>query len=229
VPLLIAEFPRWLDYFAQHGPFTKSEQLASHLKTIQLRRGHTSLTTAANDPDFVKALHDTLKAWGLGVRRSNLLNLTEFGPALALAATKLGPLEQLRIDAVDLDVEATIEALWKAIESLGIVRNDALLVSGTKTLHHLLPELVPPMDRAYTQTFFRWHSPQFQYGQRKCFQLAYAALVFVAREVNARQYVGTHPWHSSVSKVLDNGLVGLVRAIEDGVPISADVVAKDDS
>ena len=72
------------------------------------------------------------------------------------------------------------------------------------------------MDRAYTQKFFGWHSPQFQYRQGECFRLAYTALVFVARRTNAAQYVGTHPWHSSVSKVLDNGVVGLVRAIVNG-------------
>lgn len=165
----------------------------------------------------MKALHDTLRAWGLGARGSDLLPLAEFGPALMSASSRLEPLQPLGIDAEDLEVERTIEALWKAIESLGIVRNDALLVAGSKTLHHLLPDLVPPMDRVYTQKFFGWHNPQFQYGQAKCFRLAYAALVLVAHDVKARQYVGTHPWHSSVSKVLDNALVGLVRAIEDGV------------
>lgn len=30
------------------------------------------------------------------------------------------------------------------------------------------------------------------------------------------RYIGAHPWHNSVSKVLDNGLVGLLCAIQDG-------------
>jgi hypothetical protein len=38
-----------------------------------------------------------------------------------------------------------------------------------------------------------------------------------ARDVDPRQYVGAHPWHTSASKVLDNALVGLMRAIGDGV------------
>jgi hypothetical protein len=29
-------------------------------------------------------------------------------------------------------------------------------VPGTKALHHLLPDLVPPMDRAWTGAFFHW-------------------------------------------------------------------------
>jgi hypothetical protein len=92
----------------------------------------------------------------------------------------------------------------------------ALLVSGSKTLHHLLPEIIPPMDRAYTQRFFGWHNSQFQYGQAKCFATAYAALVVTARQAAPRQYVGTSPWNTSVTKGFDNALVGMVRAIEDG-------------
>jgi hypothetical protein len=48
-----------------------------------------------------------------------------------------------------------IEELWQLIDNLGIVENEAKLVSGSKALHHLLPDLVVPMDRAYTQKFFR--------------------------------------------------------------------------
>ena len=216
VPLLIAEFPRWLDYFVEHGPFTRREQLDCHLKAIALRRSHTRAATASEDPDFVMALYDTLGAWGLGSRGSRLRPLTEFGPALQAVSATLEPLESLRIDADDLDVERCTKSVWKAIGSIGVVRNKTLLVAGCKTLHHLLPDLVPPMDRRYTQHFFGWNDHQFQKNQAECFRLAYAALALVARRTNAARYVQTHPWHSSVSKVLDNGLIGLVRAIESG-------------
>jgi len=216
VPLLIAEFPRWLDYFVQRGPFTKPAQLACHLKAMQLRGTHVTVAAAARDPHFVEALYETLKAWGLGSRGSDLRALPEFQAALVAATPSLALLEALQSDAEELDVEQTIKAVWRTIEILGVVGNDAQLVAGTKTLHHLLPELVPPMDRAYTQQFFGWHNPQFQYGQEKCFRLAFAALTLVARETAPRRFVGSHPWHSSVSKVLDNALVGLLRAVEDG-------------
>ena len=75
------------------------------------------------------------------------------------------------------------------------------------------------MDRAYTQTFFGWHAPQFQNHQARCFGLAYKALASVARSVRASKHVETHRWHSSVSKVVDNGLIGFIRAMEDGSAI----------
>ena len=217
LPFLVAKFPRWLDHFVDHGPFTRHEQLACHVNAIALRRQHASVAVAAEDPAFVEALYDTLRAWGVGSRGSVLVPRAEFGPRLRFVSTTLTPLEALSIDADDLDVQNSIESLWSAIESIGVVRNKAPLVAGSKTLHHLLPDLVPPpMDRAYTQTFFGWHAPQFQNDQPQCFTLAYKAMASVARRVHASEYVGTHSWHSSVSKVLDNALVGLVCAILDG-------------
>ena len=219
VPFLVAKFPRWLDHFVQHGPFTRPEQLTCHLEAISLRRQHDSVAAATEDAAFVEALYDTLRAWGVGSRGSILVPLTEFGPRLRSIGATLKPLEPLRIDADDPNIQSSIESLWKAIDSMGVVRNKAPLVAGTKTLHHLLPNLVPPMDRAYTQTFFGWHPPQFQNDQARCFGLAYEALASVARSVRASKHVETHRWHSSVSKVVDNGLVGFIRAMEDGSAI----------
>jgi hypothetical protein len=58
-------------------------------------------------------------------------------------------LEPLAIDGPDLLMNIT-DQLWMVVESLGVVENVAKIVAGTKTLHHLLPDLVVPMDRAWT-------------------------------------------------------------------------------
>ena len=116
---LVAEFPRWLDYFVDHGPFTRPEQLTCHLKAIALRRQHLSAAAASNDSDFVKVLHDTLRAWGVGSRGSNLLPLAEFGPRLLSVSATLKPLEPLRIDADDLDVERHADVLRFLSEAAG--------------------------------------------------------------------------------------------------------------
>ena len=92
---------------------------------------------------------------------------------------------------------------------MDIVTNDAKIVGGTKTLHHLLPELIVPIDRAYTKNFFGWHDPQFQYDQHACFHEAFLAFVTVARSANPRQYV-SKGWNSSLTKVIDNALVGMI-------------------
>jgi len=101
--------------------------------------------------------------------------------------------------------------LWQLIDRLHIVENDTPIVSGTKALHHILPDLVVPMDRAYTQKFFGWHNPQFQYGQGRCFKLAFEGFCHIAANVPLQSYVDTG-WNSSNTKIIDNAVVGFVLA-----------------
>jgi hypothetical protein len=64
VPVLIREFQRWLEYFCQHVPFTKPDQLALHRTTIERRKSHASVSAAIADSVFVESLYQTLEAWG---------------------------------------------------------------------------------------------------------------------------------------------------------------------
>lgn len=216
VPLLTRHFPRWLEYFVAHGPFKKPDQLGLHQQSIRMRCAHASVVAALRDDAFLRSVYDTLRAWGIGSRRSHLKPPADFCNALRRSGPRLSRLETLAIDDPSLDVDGTIGHIWSIVDELGIVGNDARLVAGTKAIHHILPDLVPPMDRAYTQRFFGWNNPQFQYGQEACFRVAFGALASVARDVKPRQFVGSHPWHTSPNKVIDNAVVGLLRAAQDG-------------
>lgn len=153
-------------------------------------------------------LHRTLGAWGIGNRASRLAPMEEFQSRLQACVPLIAPLETLLIDQPELDLRSTTSQLWTLISELRIVDNDAPLVATTKALHHILPDLVVPMDRMYTQQFFGWHNPQFQYGQAECFRKAFGAFHRIAREANPAQYVG-EGWNSSRSKVIDNAIVGV--------------------
>ena len=85
-----------------------------------------------------------------------LVPLAEFRQRMLDQAAPISALEDARIDDEALDVPAVGGRIWQVIENLGIVRNLSLIVPGTKALHHVLPDLVPPMDRAWTGAFFLW-------------------------------------------------------------------------
>jgi hypothetical protein len=212
--VLIEKFPKWVSYFESNGPFRRPEQLQYHRKTIDRRLELGSAVAAVTDEQFQRSLYKTLQAWGIGARGSRLKPFDAFASALGRSKEAVTQLEKAIIDDEHLDVDATIERLWTLQSQLPIVENAATLVPVTKALHHVLPDLVVPMDRAYTQMFFGWHTPQFQYGQRTCFAQAFGAFVQIARVVNPSQYVN-RGWNSSRTKVLDNALVGLLQWIKD--------------
>lgn len=213
--LLVAKFPFWLSYFESQGPFRSYGQLEYHRETIDRRKKLGSAAEAMRDEMFQRCLYKTLRAWGIGVRRSRLKPFTEFASILSQQRHAIGQFENLTIDDPQLDVPATGEALWALMSELPIVENTAWLVPVTKTLHHMLPELVVPMDREYTQIFFGWQNPQFQYRQRNCFVEAFGAFAQIARIVDPLKYVGPG-WNSSRTKVIDNAIVGLVQCAKGG-------------
>jgi len=209
VNLFIELFDKCLKVFDERPPFARYGQLEYHQETIQLRLKFNSAADAIRDDQFLRSLYKTLRAWGIGVRSSRLLPYAEFSKALGLMADEIASLDGIRIDDDQLDVASVSKNLWHLISSLEIVDNDAKLVACSKALHHIMPELVVPIDREYTRNFFGWHGPEFQYKQRQFFYLAFENFVTIARATNPTQYV-ENGWHTSRTKVLDNAIVGFM-------------------
>jgi hypothetical protein len=85
-----------------------------------------------------------------------------------------------------------------------------VIVAGTKTLHHLLPDLVPPMDRAWTGAFFLWSAAAPRYAQATTFTRTFTGFAQVAQTVRPGQFVGGG-WRTSRTKVLDNAAIGYCK------------------
>jgi hypothetical protein len=209
IDLLIREFPRYLELFARNPPFRRRGQWEYHAETIQRRRELGSAIKAIYDDEFLAALYKTLQAWGIGIRASKLKCFEDFVTALRAKSSDIAALEDKAIDDPQLNVTETGQQLWRLIDSLGIVFNNTRIVSGSEALHHLLPELMVPIDRAYTQRFFCWQTQTFQYEQRACFEQAFAAFAQISRRTNPAQYVGDG-WHSSRTKIIDNAIIGFI-------------------
>jgi hypothetical protein len=219
---LASAFGHYVHVHDEQVPFT-GEQLAAHRACIALRQRAGSVCAAVRDEQFVQALRRTLRAWGIGVRASRLVSDHDFTAALYAALPSLEDLEPFAIDSGDLPEDIT-RRLWLLIDSLGVVENKAKIVAGTKTLHHLLPDLVVPMDRAWTGTFFQFHLPEWQDpdSQRRIFRLAYTQFAAVAGRVQPGQYVTGQGWRTSRSKVIDNALIGYCKAELGERPPSAE-------
>jgi hypothetical protein len=190
-------------------PFT-AQQLRLHRQTIALRRQANGAEQAIGGDSFLLSLRSTLKAWGLGVRASRLAPQAAFDDAIRSVREKIAALDGLLMGEPALPAEVG-ERLWHLIESLGIVDNQAKLVAGTKTLHHLLPDLVVPVDRRWTGMFFQLHPPEWQESpaQRRAFLQMFRDFCEIARKAQPQQYVDGHLWRTSRTKIIDNGLIGL--------------------
>jgi hypothetical protein len=207
VERLTAEFPTYLRVFEQEMPFTQ-EQLRVHLHSIKRRRILGTAAAALEDDEFLRYLHNSLlPAWGIGVRESRLVDEAGFLDALRVSAEDIAALDNVTIDGDEKGFQVARATLTRLLGNLPIVDNKARIVAVSKTLHHLLPDLVPPIDRKFTGSFFRWHRREFQDFQRRLFQTGFDAFRRIALDVNPVQYVG-EGWRTSRIKILDNAIIG---------------------
>jgi hypothetical protein len=216
VELLGRDFKRYIAEFDRACPFSTGQRNV-HRSTIERRRKLGSAIAAINDNSFLTALRETLVSWKVGMRGTVLVGFDKFKDSLVRNSELISGLDGRIIDEDSLDIDRVSSKIWKLIDDLEIVVNSrgervlAPVVSGTKTLLHILPDLVPPMDREYTQAFFGWHNPEFQYRQEYCFKYIFRSMAMIARRVKPSLYVGTG-WHISTAKIMDSAIVGFCLA-----------------
>lgn len=116
-------------------------------------------------------------------------------------------MEKARIDDPAFDIPAVCEHLWQVIGNLGIVRNRALIVPGTKALHHVLPDLCRPRTAHGPGRSFPGQPQHPRTRRRRPSPRTFTGLAQVARAVKPAEFTG-QGWPTSRSKVLDNAIIG---------------------
>lgn len=207
---LIANFGACVDVYDQETPFDRQLQVRTHAGTIARLREMGGPRAAIQDPTFLSLLRKTLRAWGIGSRGSRLVSEEEFAHRMAARAQQLQELADLSIDDLELDRRELIDVVWALIRDLGVVENKAKIVAGSKTLHHLLPDLVVPIDGRWTGAFFGWPATYLTTRQEQTFAETYGSYIDIARATEPQQFVG-HGWRTSRTKVLDNAAIGYCR------------------
>jgi hypothetical protein len=208
------EFDRSIEVFAQQRIFT-GPSLYFYERTVGMVRDADSLADLAELDVFYELVYATLTSWGLHrMGKRVAAKLTEFPTCRATVREFLGRVEDLRgVSICDLDgaeVPAMTKRLGVLVEEPGITAARAPLVANTKTLHFLLPDLVPPVDRRYTCRFF-FGTTQPQGTAADLFTTVFTQLQGLAKrhEGVVRRARGGYLALGD-AKILDNAIVGFV-------------------
>ncbi len=108
----------------------------------------------------IELIYATLTAWGMhrmGSGGTKLVNWKDFYGSVKKAQDWLWALhtsEKRMTDLTESEYSALIAGLRQAYEELEVSGSDSSIVANSKALFHLLPNLIPPIDRQYTVRFF---------------------------------------------------------------------------
>src|SRR2546430_11663559 len=137
---LVEDFGLWVHLY------DSNDVHCGHIRTIALLRS-LGVARAIDDSNFLALLDDTLSDWDAfrPVRKPTVQTLR------AGLAGFAGSIRNLQYEQLD-DPHLNAAKVGSSVASLVVAGGAALgkprtpLVLGSKTLHHLLPDLVPPID-----------------------------------------------------------------------------------
>jgi hypothetical protein len=133
----------------------------------------------AGEVDFlsdrhIEMLYATLTAWGMqrmgdaDRTKTKLANWDQFRDSLRAQRPGLEPFKNASLlDISDAEYEKSLAELEPFYRSLKLSVSGATVVVNSKALFHVLPSLIPPIDRQYTIRFFTHPPDKWRYSNGK--------------------------------------------------------------
>lgn len=125
----------------------------------------------------VEMVYATLSAWGMhrmgdSSTKTKMVEFSIFKDSIQSQRDPLSRILPYQMHNCKLTEYADyIESMREVFFSLKVSISNALIVAHSKTLAHLLPDLIPPIDRQYTVRFFTQNSDNFFTQGRKYRQI----------------------------------------------------------
>lgn len=194
------------------------DALTPHRNAIKARNAFESVSAAIDSRDFVvNYLRPAVIALRLDPQaRFRMVSADEMFSRLKRHQSAFVDLEPHTV--ADLGSPELIHAMYSLIESLQLSRTKAQVFTGTLTLHHLLPKLMPPVDHRFTGAFFRLNHYHFSVGAHKGLTRLLNGLAAIVDRLDERHgegylpgLVGGMDWATSETKLLDNAIVGYMK------------------
>ncbi len=116
----------------------------------------------------IEMIYATLASWGMHRMgdpedtKAKLVDFERFRAAILRFRELLSQYRSHRFEAVDLvEYGRILESIEPIYSGLEVSISSSTLVAHSKTLAHILPHLLPPIDRQYTVRFFTQDTTEF--------------------------------------------------------------------
>ncbi|ODS39870.1 hypothetical protein BEH94_00110 [Candidatus Altiarchaeales archaeon WOR_SM1_SCG] len=88
-----------------------------------------------------------------------------------------------------------------------IMASSKKIVGNSKLYHHILPDLIPPIDGGHTLRFFEYPND----NEPKIFIEVIKKFNFIANSVNWDDIKQDNNFNTSIPKIIDNAIIGYVK------------------
>ena len=185
-------------------------------QSVILRHRHSGINDLVTDPDFHGLVYRTLVSWDMNYRNAKLVSLTEFSEGIKAVSDKICELSAISMDELEDGSSASALArLEDLFRSLRVMESRSQIVGCSKALHFLLPRLVTPIDGKYTLNFLFGYRiyPRSLDAEARLFTEIFQAFLGLTRRLDLSRGDETETgWNTTVPKIIDNAIIGYMKA-----------------
>lgn len=207
-----------------HQTFYKVETFGKpclyfHLQALKTHKNFSSIP-------HLEYTYATLIAWGMNRPGKGGSKMQDF----ATFSESILSLRDYISEAQVFDCFSMNEMKWSVLEKIfreiNVMKSNTHLVGNSKVMHHLLPKVIPPIDRQYTLSYLRGNTTIRNDLTNEWLLMKKIISNFFIPIASANQFQKLanewlkknekYPWDTSLMKIIDNIVVGakLSTAIE---------------
>lgn len=206
-----------------HQAYYKAEtfrgpSLYFHHRALETRNKPTELS-------HLEYVYATLSAWGMhrmGKGGSKMQSFDKF-------CQSIEPLLDRVTEAQGFNFKEMSDQKWSVVkdifQNINVMASGTSIVGNSKVMHHMLPNIVPPIDREYTLWYLRGNTNikndlpsewRLMKGIISDFFILVAADgEFEDKVTKWMERKNQYPWDTSVLKVIDNLVIGSKKAADE--------------
>ena len=163
-----------------------------------------------NSDEFINLVYDMLIAFKMNSRGAKLSAFADFKTTIAKQADIIQSLAKYKLEKVKATDDTFIATIDSMFDSLRLTQTKSSLVTFSKAMHFLLPDLFMPIDGRYTLRFFYESKPV---NEKACFLQVFEQFRLFAQEhhESLREQVDSNShWNRNIPKVIDNIIIAYV-------------------
>ena len=190
--------------------YKKRPDFYFYQRLLQLRSQSPDIESFLKSDHHLEIIYATLITWGMNSRAAKIKYFCEFKTNILSCLEEFKQIEAL---GKNPSYELLHNPLDKVYRHLHVMESDARLVSNSKTLHFLFPNLLIPMDGLHTLTYFYRNTDEPEGRYMELIKVSFDILEIMSKDSGGswRKYLGIE-WNTTVPKMIDNAITLLTPA-----------------
>ena len=211
------KFQEYVEAYYQRPNQFPNSSLHFHRRVIEtIRKGkHEELF---HDENFLELVYAALATWGMDRMggKSRLVPFEDFKQSISANLLLLQDLCKYKLHRLNQEelhqVKAKLITLFENLNVMDLRISKSRLVGVSKALHHLLPDLVMPIDRTYTLVFFYNYKIYNTKKEKQIFEEIFDDTYRICKklDLNENDLKPERKWDTSIPKLIDNAIIGFV-------------------